>query len=83
MPNKKPRTHIKKYNNVNYLKSTERSVTNRVGSLARGPASAIRENSINGTITTPDKQIASNNLYANSSAKKSAVKRFKPSDIRQ
>jgi hypothetical protein len=39
----------------------------------------------NFTITTPDKDLSiTNNLYKNSSSqKKSAVKKFKPTDIKQ
>lgn len=79
----KPRNHVKRIEHNQ--RSGERSSLTRTGAAYHNVSKTLRENSMNGTITTPDKHIpVGNSLYKNSSSqKKSSVKTFKPTEIKQ
>lgn len=54
-----------------------------MGSTKGCVTKTIRDNSLNGNITTPDKPLPTS-MYKNSSSnKKSSIKRYKPSEIKQ
>lgn len=70
---------------MNNQRSGERSSLTRAEATSNSVAKSLREKSMNGTITTPDKQMpVGNSLYKNSSSqKKSSVKRYKPTEIKK